>query len=156
MPQGRILLRDWLKRWMAERIIPYRRQTTIERYRGIIEREIIPGLGHLDIARLGPGDIQAFQGNLMGRFAPKTVVIIHGVLSGALKHAMRMELIYRNPAAFVAPPQPRSHEVIPAGVELVRAALDLARTEGNPPLPGNPPHRLYGHEARRSPGPDVE
>ena len=41
---------------MTERIIPYRRQTTIERYRGIIEREIIPGLGHLDIARLGPGE----------------------------------------------------------------------------------------------------
>ena len=48
----KILLRDWLDRWMSERIIPHRRQRTKERYQEIIDRHIVPLIGHIGLEKL--------------------------------------------------------------------------------------------------------
>ena len=53
-PPERILLKDWLDRWMADHIIPNRSQATRERYEGIIRRTLKPKLGELELAKLTP------------------------------------------------------------------------------------------------------
>ena len=42
LPAEKILLRDWLDRWMRERIAPNRRQRTKERYQELIDRRLTP------------------------------------------------------------------------------------------------------------------
>lgn len=38
---------EWLQKWMDEYVVPNRRQKTIERYQGVIEKHITPVLGRL-------------------------------------------------------------------------------------------------------------
>ena len=131
IPTGKVLLKDWLDRWMKEAVIPYRRQQTIEKYRCNIVHHLLPAMGELDIARITPSDIQALQAGLMAHYQPETIRSIRSVLSTALNHAMKMELIFRNPSSLVPYPKVKKHELIPAGIELIRAALDLGRTKGH-------------------------
>ncbi len=116
---------------MREHIAPNRRQRTAENYRGIIARHINPAIGHIELARLGPSHVQALEAGLAETLAPRTVHVVHAVLSGALKQAMRMELIHRNAASLVSPPPIAKREVAPPGIRAVRDALALARAEGH-------------------------
>ena len=128
----KILLRDWLDRWMSERIIPHRRQRTKERYQEIIDRHIVPLIGHINLQKLGPSHVQALESRLSSQgMSPQGVSVVHTVLSGAVKHALRMELIYRNPVSLVAPPPLKRREIVPPNISAVRDALALAREEGH-------------------------
>ena len=92
-PNEKILLRDWLDRWMREVIKPHLRQVTRERYRSIINLHIALAIGNV-------------------------------VLSGALKHALYMEFVYRNPGSLVSPPPAAWREIAPPDISVVCYALD--------------------------------
>ncbi len=132
LPAEKILLRDWLDRWMQERIIPHRRQNTKERYQGIIRLHIAPMLGHIELTKLAPAHVQALESQLSRQgMTPKGVSLVHTVLSGAMKHALRMELIYRNPVSLVSPPPEKKRETAPPEITAVRRVLELAYQEQN-------------------------
>ena len=125
-------LREWLERWMAEEIVPpKRRQRTQETYRNAIDLHIVPYLGNLKLAKVGPSHIQQLENRLSQRLSPNTVNKIHNVLSGAFKYALRMELVHRNPVALVSPPPVKPTEIPPPDIPAIRELLDLARSEGN-------------------------
>ena len=130
LPAEKILLRDWLDQWMQEIIAPNRRQRTKERYQGLIARHIKPAIGHVQLAKLAPSHVQALESQLSAQgMAAEGVGLVHRVLSGAMKHALRMELVYRNPVSAVVPPRIIRQEPAPPDIPAVRAALQLARTE---------------------------
>ena len=130
LPTEKILLRDWLDRWMQEIIAPNRRQRTKERYQGIITRHIKPAIGHMQLAKLAPSHVQALESHLSARgMAAEGVGLVHRVLSGAMKHALHMEFVYRNPVSAVVPPRIIRQEPAPPDITSVRAALELARAE---------------------------
>ena len=127
----KVLLRDWLDRWMAEVIAPNRRQGTKERYQDIIRRYINPNLGGMELTKIGPSQVQALETRLAQRLAPKGVNQVHIVLSGALKYALRLEMIHRNLVSLVSPPRLKRREVIPPDITAVRTALALAKEDGH-------------------------
>ena len=116
---SRIRLSDYLRRWLED----YARQKvspkTFERYAQLINRNIVPELGGRKLAELRPLHIQAFysecltQGRKDGRggLSPQTVLHLHRVLHRALEHAVRWQLLARNPAAAVEPPKPQRTEM---------------------------------------------
>ena len=104
LPDDRLLVRDWFDRWMREVIASQRRQRTKERYQAVIDQYIVPAVGHIRLAKLSPSHIQALESELLTRMSPSSVQLVHAVLSGALKHAMRMELVSRNPVSLVSRP----------------------------------------------------
>ena len=61
--------------------------------------------------------------------SPRGVNLVHTVLSGAMRHALRMELIMRNPVALVSPPPQQKREANPPPIAAVREALALARSD---------------------------
>ncbi len=127
-----ISLRDWLDRWLAEEIAPpKRRQRTLETYRNVIDRHIVPYLGDVRLGKVGPTHIHELENRLNNRMSPKMVNQVHIVLSGAFKYALKMELIPRNPVSLVSPPAVKPSEVQPPDIPAIRDALDLARSEGN-------------------------
>ena len=67
--------------------------------------------------------------------APAGVELIHNIISGALKYALRMEAIWRNPAQAVTPPKVTRTEVEPPDIAAVRSVLELARAEEHPLFP---------------------
>ena len=125
-----VTLREWLDRWMSEKIAPpKRKQRTQETYRNVIDRHIIPHMGSQKLSKVGPAHIQELEDKLSAHLSPKMVNQVHIVLSGAFKHALRMELIHRNPVALVSAPSVKRPEVDPPEVSSVRRMLEQARRD---------------------------
>ena len=132
-PPARILLGDWLDRWMANHINPNRSQATRERYEGVIRRTLKPILGNVDLAKLTPLQVQSLETQLLADgLAPKTVGMVHNVLSGAYRQAMRLELVGRNPVSLVSARTVRKHEAEAPPIEAIAEMLRLAETEQHP------------------------
>ena len=128
----RILLRDWLQRWIQEVIARYRRQATKERYLGAIRLHITPTLGHVELEKLAPSHVQEFVARLSASgMHPSGVSLVRTVLGGAMDHAVLMELAYRNPVSQVKRPPLVRKELAPPDVPVVRQALELLRAEAD-------------------------
>ena len=127
---------QWLSKWMAEYIIPNKRQRTIERYEGLINKHIAPELGHIGLIKLTPSEIRTLETKLIGKgMAPKGVELVHTVISGALKFALQEEVVWRNSAKSVTPPQVIRKEVEPPEIAKVKDILRLAEEEHHPLYP---------------------
>ena len=63
--------------------------------------------------------------------APQGIQLVHNVLSGAIKHAVKMELIHRNPVASVSPPPVPETEAATPDVTEVKRLLALGESENH-------------------------
>jgi integrase len=106
-----ITLAEFLASW-AERAAMSVSLKTIERYRQLIDRQIVPHLGNVVLQKLKPPDITRWHATLLkaGRhdgaaLSPQSVKHAHRVLHKALADAVDQELIIRNPATRVSPPK---------------------------------------------------
>ena len=124
-------LHHWLEADIERRVAA----RTAARYRGIVEKNIIPKLGHVPVRKLTAVHIEAFEAELQregwvkarakenpmgGEEAPthekrglsaQTVLHVHRTLSQALGHAVRLGVLFKNPARQVKPPRPPSREI---------------------------------------------
>ena len=124
-------LEEWLNLWMSDVVRPNHRQKTLDRYNGIIRLHIVPYLGNMDLSKIRPSHVQSLEGHLQTEkgMAPKGVQMVHNVLSGAMGHAVRMELIARNPVGSVSPPPMKKREAFSPDVDSVRRILAIAEEE---------------------------
>ena len=121
---------------MIEYVAPNRRPKTIERYEGLIRKHISPVLGRIDLTKVAPSDIQTLEAKLLAQgMAPQGVHLVHNVISGAFKYALRMEVAWRNPAKAVTPPKIVRTEVEPPEIDRVKRILELAEEENHPLFP---------------------
>lgn len=128
----KITFGQWLTKWMKDYVVPNTRQKTVERYEGLIKKHIAPVLGHIDLTKVTPSDIQGLEAKLSGGgMAPQGVQLVHNVISGAFKYALRMEAAWRNPAKSVTPPKIIRKEVEPPKIEQVKRILELAEEQGH-------------------------
>ena len=63
----KITVSQWLTRWTTDYLVPNVRQKTLERYKGIIVRHIVPAIGHVVLSKLTPGDIQGMEAELTAK-----------------------------------------------------------------------------------------
>jgi len=106
-------LGDFLTHWLKDSVKARVSPKTFERYQEIVDKQITPALGHYPLARLNAGHIQAAyskwleEGRLRtkGGLSAQTVVHHHRLLKKALKQAVRMGNLVRNPADAVDPPR---------------------------------------------------
>jgi len=94
-------------RWWLEHVAPLRvKASTVAQYRWIAEKHLVDRVGHHRIGRLTTGHVQAMITDVIssGR-SPNTARQIVGVLSGALRHAVRTDVIMRNPCQLVDLPR---------------------------------------------------
>lgn len=118
---------------VQEKIVPSRRQKTIDRYEGIIRLHIKPTLAHIELSKLSPVHVQELESKLQQNgMKPRGVEGVHNVLSGAMKHALRLELIGRNPVPLVSPPTIPKIEAYTPEVREVLDLLALAESEEHP------------------------
>jgi len=92
---------------------------TAEGYRVIIQRHLIPNLGIIPLTQLQPSHIQCYYAKALsegragnnGKLSARTVRNIHKVLSEALSHAVKWQILVRNVALAVDPPRPSQSEM---------------------------------------------
>jgi len=143
VPDDRVLLRDFLSRWI-EGMRGTIKPSAWDSFEGHIRVHLIPDLGHIRLARLRRLDIVAWQGRKLasGRWSPTTVGHFQTTLHRALADAVRDGLISRNPASLVSVPRRADTEIatldeeqagrllIAAGADPFAAMWVLALTTG--------------------------
>lgn len=109
------LLEKWISSHAQRRVAA----KTAERYREIIDKHLVPALGHYQLTKLHALHIEQYyttalmsgRRNGRGGLAARTVLHHHRVLREALQRAVRWRLLARNPAADVDAPHPRPVEI---------------------------------------------
>ena len=133
---GKLTVADYLRRWLRDYAAQSVAASTLERYTGIVEHHLIPALGSLRLRDLRPAHIQATYGRALaaggrvdgaaGGLSPRTVLHHHRLLREALGHAVRWQLIARNPADAVTAPRPGRAEMRVLDSEQAGQLLEVA------------------------------
>lgn len=96
---SKLLLSDWLDRWLETAVKPGLALRTYETYKSLIEKHLKPSLGHYPLGELRPDHLEGYyHGSTLEQ---KTLESHHNVLSGALGVAVRHKLIRDNVASLV-------------------------------------------------------
>ena len=131
---SKLAIADYMRAWIDTAETLSLAPKTAERYRQLIERQIVPHLGAHALQKLKAAHVADWHAKLLragghegGPLAPRTVGHAHRVLHKGLADALRRELLTRNPAAIVAPPKVAADEVKILEAEQVKAALAAMR-----------------------------
>jgi integrase len=101
---ARTTVGEFLVEWLAAKRGNLR-PLTHESYSTIVRNHIAPALGHRRLQGLSGGILTAFYRDLEGKLAPSTRRLVHAVLHGALRDAVRWGYLVRNPADMADPPR---------------------------------------------------
>ncbi|NQT73585.1 MAG: site-specific integrase [Chloroflexi bacterium] len=116
-------LQDWLQR-KESKVSP----KTILDYEGIIRRYLTPRLGHIPIGKLTPHHVEELHSYMAGEgLSARSVQYAHRVLSQALKHAVRMEMLGRNVCDVVDVPSIRRKEMRVMDTDEVQTFLNVTQ-----------------------------
>jgi integrase len=118
---SKLTVAKYLKRWLADYAATNVSASTLVRYQGIVDNHLLPTIGRVQLSDLRPAHIQRVYAEALstgsrrdrrgGVLSARTVLQHHRVLRQALAHAVRWQLIARNPADAVAPPKPERHDM---------------------------------------------
>ena len=115
-------LAEYLRAWLdgALGLSP----KTLERYRELAERQIIPHLGATKLQRLKPEHMQQWHGTLLtGGLSARTVGHAHRVLRLVLQCAAKNGTVARNVATIHAPPKVEETEIEILSADQIADAL---------------------------------
>lgn len=109
-------------------------------YSNTARLHIIPAIGNIPLQQLQTSDLQRLYNSKLengrvdgsGGLSSRMIHLMHQVISGALKQAVKEQLITRNVADAVELPKLRYKEIRPLTLEEVKRFLEAARS-----------HRLY-------------
>jgi integrase len=119
---GRITFREYAERWRATQV---HRLTTQDYIEGNLRRNAYPVLGDKPLSSIRPSEVQAWVKGMTDRLAPSTVGVVHGVVSGVFRAAVRDRLIVANPCDGTRLPKTTPSPVEPLPVETVHALADV-------------------------------
>lgn len=106
-----VTLAQYLQRWLTDYAAHNVAPSTLLRYRQLSTRLSVL-LGNLRLAEIRPAHVQsAYAALLRDGLAERTVLHHHRMLREALHHAVRWQLLGRNPADAVQPPRPARAEM---------------------------------------------
>jgi len=126
-PPGRLTVAEHLNQWLTGYVATNCSQRTLDGYQSIIERHLIPALGHVQLKHLHPQAIQSYYGKACERLSARTVHHQHRVLSQSLKYAVRQGYLGRNPAELVDSPPPHKKAMRTLTPSEVEVLLDMAK-----------------------------
>lgn len=130
----KLTLGEFLIQWLENYVMTNTSPRTAEGYRVIVRRHLIPNLGMVLLTQLQPSQIQGYYAKALsgekadsnGGLSARTVLNIHKVLSEALSHAVKWQILVRNVALAVDPPRPERPETRTFTEEQARLFLQAA------------------------------
>ena len=132
---NKITLGEWLRRWLSDYASMNVTERTLESYRSIVERHLIPSLGAVMLADLRPLHIQDYYGRMRlngradgkGGLSNRSIVYQHRILCKSLDYAVKMGLVVRNAAKVVETPRVSKVTMSTLSPEEAIRFLDVAR-----------------------------
>ena len=119
---------EFMQTWMQTYVKTNTTPRTQQGYLGSIRRYIEPNLGHIKLQALRPEQIQGLYSKLLEQgLSGRTVLHVHRVFRQALKHAVRWNMVIRNPTDAVIPPRPESKPVEMWDVPLIHRFIEASK-----------------------------
>jgi integrase len=122
---SKITVSDYLQRWLdgKHNLSP----VTRERYSDTIAKAIVPMIGAHELQKLKPMHVKQWLSAMMAERGARTCTNIFRVLHGALAEAVRIELVSRNVADAVSPPQLKATDIEILKADQIAAVLASLR-----------------------------
>jgi integrase len=121
-------VKQYLEYWLEEVHKPTIRLSSYVKYRRLIHIHIVPALGHVQLQKLSPQQVQSFYKKKSEEgLSPKMVHSIHGVLHKALENAVRWKLVSSNVCDLLSPPRLVKQEIQPLTPDQARRLVEAAR-----------------------------
>ncbi len=126
-PPGKTTVGEFLKMWLQTYAAPNTAPKTYARYEQLMRVHVAPVLGNIPLSKLRPLHIQTVYQRVREKgLSARTALHCHRVLKQALGHALKWQLLARNPAEAVDPPRPERHEMPSFNSDEVRRLLATA------------------------------
>lgn len=113
----KLTLNDFVTRWLKDYAESQLAPKTLHRYRELLDKRILPALGHLRIDQIRPLHIMKFYTNLQedgmrldgkpGKLSDRTILHHHRLLSSIMQKAVEWQVIPSNPLNRVPTPKVR-------------------------------------------------
>lgn len=114
--------------WLEDYVQVNVRQTTAESYETLLRKHAFPAFGQMPVAKITPADIQRLLAQkIKAGLSKRRVQYLHRVIHGCLQYAVQLEIVARNVADAVKPPQADKREapyLTPDQVLDLREAVD--------------------------------
>ena len=123
---GKMTFREYAESW---RSIQVHRESTAAHYETMLRRHTYPVLGDLRLSEVTPYDIQAWVKTLSETLKPRTVAVVHGIVSSCFKSAIRARRLASNPCEGTRLPEIEKNKVVPLTVEQVTALHSAIKPE---------------------------
>ena len=121
-------LKVYLNHWLEEVHRPSVGLRTYLGYRGKLDNYIVPALGHIQLRKLTPQQVQSFYAKMLKEgLKANTVNGIHNILHSALDNAVRWNLVSRNVSDLVTKPRIVKPKIHPLTEEQARTLLDAVK-----------------------------
>ncbi len=134
-PRGRQTVSNFLQQWLRDYARPNTAPKTFRRYEQIVRLHLTPVIGEIRLSKLRPLHIQAVYRKVGEKgLSARTALHCHRVLREALHHAVKWQLLSRNPADAVESPRPLRFEIAALGPEDLKRLLDAADQTNYGPL----------------------
>ena len=107
IPKHQETVAEFLERWLQTYVTTNTMPATQYGYRNKIQRYLLPTIGAIRLQRLTSRHIETIYSGMIKEqgLSPTTVLQTHRILKEALSHAVRWELLLKNPADPVIPPR---------------------------------------------------
>jgi integrase len=127
-PNRALTVAGWMRTWLDTIAPRTAQQSTVDEiYRPKVERWVIPALGRHRLDRLAPNHLDEFYTACAhAGLSDKSVLLLHQILSRALKMALRRGTVQRNVATLIDTPAHRDTEIEPLSAVEARALLSAA------------------------------
>jgi integrase len=92
-----------------------------------VTRNVAPAIGNVVLPKLQPAIIAKMYADALKRLSPASVVMMHRLLSAALKQAVKWQLLSSNPCLAVAPPRVERKQMRVLDADGAAALIEAAR-----------------------------
>lgn len=125
---SKLTLGEWMDTWLSEYKRPTVRGKTYALYKWTADALIKPSVGNVPLQKLRPDQLQKFYNSIRdANKSPRLIHLVHQLINGALKQAVKNQLVVRNVAeATTRPPLTYREKRVLTPEELTRFLEALA------------------------------
>jgi integrase len=119
--RSRILLSDYANDWLANRTL---KPSTRSKYRGLLDRQVLPSLGHHELGQVNPSTVRSWNAALHTAY-PDTAAQAYRLLAAIFNTAVDDDLLIRSPCRVKGASQYKNPERPVLSVEEIGQVVEV-------------------------------
>ncbi len=128
LADSNVTVEEFFNRFLTDVVDKTLKPKTIDSYRLLAAKHIIPFLGKLKLKEVKPHHLQALYSEKLDHgLSRRTVQYIHAVIRRAFNEAVRWELLIKNPADGVTAPRPVKKAPVTLSVAEIKQFLEVVK-----------------------------